>query len=345
MAVAKVSERWAAMSLVPKEEVGLLVDGLARHYQVIGPKQKGKAFVLEKLASGQELRLDYQTSILPPRKALIRPRETMFSFHDNQVETVQDAGPQVLFGLHPCDVHALTLLDQVFSLEYEDPYYAARRQQTYVVALNCTTVGENCFCYLMGTGPTLRDGYDLLLTDLGNEYLVEVGSDAGEELLGHLSLRPAPRVRVVEKEKRLDQVRRQFRQQMEVTEMREVLAGSYNHPAWRELAKDCLGCGNCTMVCPTCFCFQVKDQLELDLNHGQRVREWDSCLLWDYSLVALGHNFRPQLETRLKQRLYHKLYYYEDQIGTPGCVGCGRCVTNCPAGIHPLEVVARLKGE
>lgn len=346
MALAKLSEQKTAMSQARKQDLHRLVAALARDYVVIGPVAKGKASAFEEITSPERLDLSYQTTILPPRKFLQRPRETMFFFRSDGVEETRDARPQVLFGLHPCDVHALAILDQVFTQEYEDHYYLSHRRATYIVALNCTTVGQHCFCHLLGTGPALRTGYDLLLTDLGDEYLIEVGSEAGEQLLAAVDLPPAPRVRVVEKEKRLDQVRRQLRRQADAAEWREVLAGSYYHPVWRKLADECLACGNCTMVCPTCFCFQMRDRLELNLKDGQRFREWDSCLFWEYSLVAMGHNFRAQRESRLKQRLYHKLYYYyEDQIGRPGCVGCGRCVTACPKGISPVDVVASLKGE
>lgn len=348
MAIAKLSDVWMAMGLVGKQEIVHLVDALAQDYQVYGPVARGNVFAFADLSAGDELRLDYQSTILPPRKFFQRPREIMFSFREDVLETFQDIRPQVLFGIHPCDVNALVTLDRVFSLDYPDPYYQERRRNTVVIALNCCTVGDNCYCDIFRTGPALGGGYDLLLTDLGGEYLVEVGSEAGKEILNRFKLRQAPRVKRVEKERKMEEVLRLAREKrpsLVQEEMRQLLAGNYYHAAWEDAADRCLACGNCTMVCPTCFCFSVKDRVNLDLTSGQREREWDSCLFWDYSLVAMGHNFRPRRDTRLKQRLYHKLFYFEEQVGTLGCVGCGRCVDECPKSINPFQVISSLKEE
>ncbi|MCL5038796.1 MAG: 4Fe-4S dicluster domain-containing protein [Firmicutes bacterium] len=333
--------------LLPKKDLSRLVQHLMQRYTVVGPVAKGGEHAFSAITDPAQLTLDYVSSLLPPKKVLHQPFEVLFSFHQEQgvLEEREPARGQVLFGVHPCDVHAIEILDKAYGHEYPDPYYVNRRQNTLIVAANCTKVGDNCFCQSMGTGPDLQKGYDLLLTDLGSQILVEIGSPAGEDLLQQVPLQPAPRVMLVEKEKRLDEARRKFKKRLNTSGLKELLEDNFRHPIWDELRQDCLACGSCTMVCPTCFCYNVVDKLDLNLKSGQRQREWDSCMLLEYAQVAMGHNFRKDRDARIKQRIYHKLAYYEPQFGTLGCVGCGRCIGTCVKHIDITDIMARLGGE
>lgn len=348
MAVNQRVAAAAGLAEVRKQDLPSVLAGLMDEYTVVAPVKKGKkSYSFEPVTKPETVCLDYNTTILPPKKALHRPFQTLFSFRDDQVveESVGPERMQILFGVHPCDVHAIEILDMAYTKEYPDPYYAAYRSSTLIVALNCTSVGENCFCRSMGTGPEAKSGYDLVFTDIGDSYLVEEGSAAGVDLLEKMDLEPSWRVKLVEKEHRLRTAERHFSKKLDTAGLNVLLEENFRHPIWSELKEQCLGCGSCTMVCPTCFCYNVVDQMDLDLKGGKRQREWDSCMLLEYSEVAMGHNFRRDLDARIKQRIYHKLAYYEPQFGTIGCVGCGRCIETCIKGLDITRVIAALRGE
>lgn len=333
-------------ALLEKEMLPSFLEKVGARYPVIGPVAKGKSFSFEVLRSPEEMRLDYDTTILPPKKLFHAPMQTIFFFGEKEVKpAVQEEGKRVLFGIHPCDVNALKVLDVVYTREFTDPYYQQNRANTILVALNCNQPGENCFCQSLGTGPELEAGADLLLTDLGESYLVETESSQGEELLNLGGLPPAPRVLKIAKARQMKKAKAAFKKEIKLSGLEELLLANFDHPLWEELKNNCLSCGSCTMVCPTCFCYSVKDVVDLTLKNGTRERIWDSCMLLEYAAVALGGNFRREREARIKQRLYHKLIYYRLQFDTLGCVGCGRCVTNCLVKIDPTAVVAKLRGE
>jgi len=322
------------------------VETLKKVADVYGPVRKGVQYSFQ-LLEDTRLELDYHTTILPPKKLLHEPFEKLFSFEEDRIEVVQSIPdrPQVILGIHPCDVHAIEILDQVYGGEYEDPYYQRKREQTLLIALNCTTVHESCFCSSLGTGPELKSGYDVLLTDLGDQFLVEVGTPRGAELIAEAGLEPAPRVTLVDKERRLNEARNHLKKRLLTQDLDQLLKDNFRHPVWEELRHECLACGSCTMVCPTCFCYNTVDVLNLDLKSGWRERVWDSCLLLDYAQVAQGMNFRKDRDARIKHRVYHKLVYYEPQFGTLGCVGCGRCIDACIKGIDITEIIRELRGE
>lgn len=348
VAYAKQAE-WEMPQLyhLPQAKLNLFLQELKKNFILIGPVAKGKEFVFAPVSDPADIVLTYQSTLLPPKKVLHLPFEVLFAFHEDQqiIESTPQQQTQIIFGIHPCDVHAIAILDKAYTSEYPDPYYIDKRHNTLLVALNCTEPGENCFCQSLGTGPELKEGYDLLLTDLGNGYLIEVGSARGRDLLQLMDLSPAPRVAMVEKQKAVDNARRKFHKKLNTQALAEVLQENFRHPIWEELMHECLACGSCTMVCPTCFCYNVVDKIDLNLKSGKRQREWDSCMLLEYAQVALGHNFRKDRDARVKQRIYHKLVYYEPQFGTLGCVGCGRCIKTCVKKIDITDVISRLRGE
>jgi ferredoxin len=343
----EVMTQAATIVLLPKKDLKHLVELLTEEFLVFGPVQKRNEHVFERIENADQLSLDYHTTVLPPKKILHRPFETLFSFHEDEgvIDVKQPEEKQILFGVHPCDVHAISILDEAYSHEYEDPYYLSKRKNTLIFALNCSNPGEDCFCSSLGTGPDLKEGFDLAFTDLGDQYLIEVGSEEGQKILDMARLTAAPRVTLVQKEKKLSDGRKKFKKRLLVNDLHDLLAENFRHPIWEELMEKCLACGSCTMVCPTCFCYNVVDKMDLSLKSGERQREWDSCMLLEYAQVALGHNFRKDRDARIKQRIYHKLLYYEPQFGTLGCVGCGRCLHTCVKQIDITEIVNRIRGE
>jgi ferredoxin len=260
---------------------------------------------------------------------------------------VQDAPeppPRYAFlGVRPCDVAAIAIQDRVFTGgAHVDPDYAARRAAAFVVAVHCTEPGGTCFCASMGTGPRAEAGFDLALTELlppdGGEptYLVEVGSERGAEVLADVPTAPAGEAETAEADRRLRAAADRMGRALEVRGLAEALLAAPDHPRWDAVAERCLACGNCTLACPTCFCTTVEDTTDLTGAFAERTRLWDSCFTLDLSYIH-GGPVRPSMRARYRQWATHKLATWEAQFGTSGCVGCGRCITWCPAAIDLTE--------
>lgn len=335
-------------AVLTASELGRLVDVLREQYDVYGPVPKNGKVVFGRVSDPSLLRLDYVTTILPPKKLFYPPVGTLFRFHREQGVIDEPAAPErplALFGVHPCDVAALGLLDRVMDGgEFRDPEYREKRDRTLIVALNCSRPGKYCFCTSFGTGPAAESGYDLALTELDGRYLVEAGTERGKELVERLNLPAAGQADLEEKEARTRAAREAMRRQIRTENLPGTLDRQYDHPIWEQLKNSCLSCGSCTVVCPTCYCFNVWDRVNLDLATGERRISWDSCQLVDFSLVAMGHNFRGDRAARIKQRIYHKLDYWPRQYGAFGCVGCGRCASSCIKHIDIAEIAAQIGG-
>ncbi len=257
-----------------------------------------------------------------------------------------DPEPFVLLGVHPYDVFAISQLDHLFSEENFDIHYMTRREKATIVACDVETPSENVFAGYMGT-ETVETGADILLTKIGDFYLVDMISDKGKALAGVLENAPDADVEDIrEREKLHEQSRTLLRKQElrpAVGYLPQLLGESYEHEVWAEKAELCFSCGSCNLVCPTCYCFDVQDDLNWDLKSGRRFRTWDGCMLSSFALVAGDHNFRSRKADRYRHRYYRKGKYIPEKIGQTGCVGCGRCVTACVANIaNPVEVFNRL---
>ncbi len=260
------------------------------------------------------------------------------------VQDAPDEPPRYAFiGVRPCDVAAIAIQDRVFTGgAHVDPDYAARRAAAFVVAVHCTEPGGTCFCASMGTGPHADAGFDLALTELlppdGGEptYLVEVGSERGAEVLADVPTAAASEAETAEADGRLAAAADRMGRTLEVHGLAEALLAAPDHPRWDAVAERCLACGNCTLACPTCFCSTVEDTTDLTGAFAERTRLWDSCFTLDLSYIH-GGPVRPSLRARYRQWATHKLATWQAQFGTAGCVGCGRCITWCPAAIDLTE--------
>lgn len=261
-----------------------------------------------------------------------------------QMATPADDPPQYAFvGVRGCDLAAIRVQDRTF-LEgpYVDPIYAARRREALIVAVNCTQAASTCFCTSMGTGPRVTDGFDLALTELPAGFVIEIGSQKGADVLARIETREADDSSLeraaIARQQAVDQITRR----LDTHGIRDLLLGNLNHPRWDDVASRCLSCTNCTMVCPTCFCSSVKEVADLQGDHVERQRQWDSCFNFDFSYMN-GGIVRGQIRSRYRQWLTHKLASWIDQFGVSGCVGCGRCITWCPVGIDLTEEVAAIR--
>ncbi len=252
-------------------------------------------------------------------------------------------------GVRSCDLHAVAIQDRVF-LEggHVEPDYAARRLDAFFVAVNCARAGGTCFCVSMDTGPRASGGYDLALTELlderGHRFLVEAGSERGEEVLAALPCTGADPSDVRESLEQSERTAASMGRTMETDGLRELLQDNPDHPRWAEVADRCLSCGNCTMVCPTCFCSTVEDTTDLTGEQAERTRVWDSCFTLEHSYMH-GGSVRRSGSSRYRQWMTHKLSTWIDQFGTSGCVGCGRCITWCPVAIDITEEAAAIRAD
>ncbi len=249
-------------------------------------------------------------------------------------------------GVRACELAALAIHDRVFLQgQFQDPSYQARRAGAFVVAVQCGQAGGTCFCVSMGTGPRCEAGYDLALTEIldgEHRFYVEVGSPEGAEVLAELPSRPVTDEDRRAADQAVGRAAEQMGRKLETAGVRELLLRNLEHPRWDEVAARCLSCGNCTLVCPTCFCSTVEDSTDLRGNVAERRRRWDSCFALDFSYLH-GGAVRGTTRSRYRQWLVHKLATWWDQFGTSGCVGCGRCITWCPVGIDLTEEVAAIR--
>jgi ferredoxin len=262
-------------------------------------------------------------------------------------EGPEEAAKLAFIGVRSCELHAIAVQDKVFlDGKYSDPVYKARRQDNFIVAVNCGHAGGTCFCVSMNTGPKATFGFDLALTevlDAKRHYLVvEVGTKLGAEVLDQVPHKAASAEEKAAAERIVAKTASQMGRTMNTKGIKELLYRNYENPRWDDVAKRCLTCGNCTMVCPTCFCTTVEDVTDLTGEHVERWRKLDSCFTMDFSYIH-GGSVRASPRARYRQWMTHKLATWIDQFGTSGCVGCGRCITWCPVAIDITEEASAIR--
>ncbi len=280
--------------------------------------------------------------LFPPREHLqtVRP-------HDGHV-AVEDAPaeprPVAIVGLRSCDLHAVEVQDRVFTRgPGADERYRSRRESAFLVGVDCSRAGATCFCSSMGTGPSCTVGFDLALTELGSgEFLARAATPVGEEVLGALETQEATEADLAEAAEARERAVASMGRQVETGGIRDLLFANLDNPRWDAVADVCLACGNCTSVCPTCFCHDVVEVADLQGDGARRERQWASCFSLEYSHV-FGSDVRTSRKARYRQWMTHKFAGWIDQFGTSGCVGCGRCITWCPVGIDVTAELAAIR--
>ncbi|MGY1938415.1 4Fe-4S dicluster domain-containing protein [Nocardia gipuzkoensis] len=348
-----------------------LVDVLReRGYRVIGPQVRDGAIVLDELDGGRRLPAGWGVETAPGRYRLHRRDDEAVFAHsagpgswkqflhpprrkvaqlgpDLEMEPVEDTPVRSAFlGVRGCDLTSIAILGQVLGGgAHPDASFTARRKDLFVVAANCTEPGGVCFCASMGTGPGVSAGYDLALTEgidaQGHRFLVDVGSEDGAEILAELTARPADAEEVTNARAAVSAAADRMGREMPEVDIRALLHDSRESSHWQDVASRCFTCGNCTMVCPTCFCTSTEDVTDLTGDHAERWEHWSSCFELDFSYLH-GGSVRQSGESRYRQWISHKLSTWYDQFGSSGCVGCGRCIAWCPAEIDLTAEVARL---
>jgi ferredoxin len=283
----------------------------------------------------------------PPVRMLWQARKS-----DDGFEFVANGGTPphcALIGVRACDLHAIHRLDDIYAGgAVIDDDYQDRRAAAFIVAVNCGKAGNTCFCASLGSGPAVGPGYDLALTELSDDdayrFVVAVGSERGADVLADVPHRAAAEAEIELAEAVVAETAQQMGRTLETAGLKELLYRNVEHPHWDVVAERCLACGNCTMVCPTCFCFTIEDTTDLTGQVAERWRRTDSCFTTAFSFISSG-SIRTSAKARYRQWLTHKLAAWQDQFGSLGCVGCGRCITWCPVGIDITAEVAALRAD
>ena len=327
--------------------VNSMIEGDPR--TVVGVKAKGSKFAFGTLDSAEELRLDYDVTLLPPKNYFLPSLEPLlrYDLSDSTTQEIIQAEPLVIIGIHPYDLIAIEQMDAIFRDTNQDYHYIRKREKSVLIGVNMQNVSPYAFAGSMGTATT-DHGFDLMLTDLGQKYLIEVGTEKGGELLNKYGrFSEADGEAVVEARRIEAEIPSKFQKRINFSpdELPELLEENYDNEIWAKNAEKCLKCGSCNLVCPTCYCFDVQDITELNLKRGERIRTWDGCLLQDFAKVATGENFRGDDAARYRHRFMRKGKYLHDKYGYIACVGCGRCSSAClPDIADPTEVFNTLKG-
>ena len=331
--------------IITKDALAGIIKKISGEMVVYAPIQDEDNVLFKVLEGGEEPCIDYANTKNAPKNFFFPQTETMLRFFRTErgrelSEDTGKAAEAVLFGVRPCDARSFVLLDHVFDdPKYRDPYYIERREKTTVVSLACVEPPySTCFCTSVGGHPMSPEGSDVLLTDLGENYLVEFLTPKGERLLEKMGDLAVADDALEEKKKELyDTAGDKIKSHIPGREIKPWLDENFEHPFWDSIHKSCLACGTCTYFCPTCHCFDITDEVKGDA--GRRIRSWDSCMSWLFTVETSGHNPRSSQKERWRQRLMHKFRYFVDNFDAIACVGCGRCVNSCPVNIDIRKIV------
>jgi NAD(P)H-flavin reductase/formate hydrogenlyase subunit 6/NADH:ubiquinone oxidoreductase subunit I len=329
---------WRSIS---RAEIDLFVRSLMSAYEVVGVQEKRGRLTMERLDDPAALQLEFSPQVHSPKKFLFPNWEKLFSFRLGgkvHLEAEKAAVPRIIFGMHPCDLHAVKVLDDCLFEGEADSAYRAKREATVLIGVDCLP-DEHCFCTSVGADRA-ANGFDLFFHRSGEGYLVQTGSERGERLL----LRHAVKVTTRGEESPLPLQAKPCTEQLDFPPetLAPLLGGVYEHSMWQEIGDRCLGCGACTLLCPTCYCFNVQDQLDINLESGDRVRTWDSCQFDQFTRISGGTEFRSDQADRQRHRFFRKYKYLWEKHERTACVGCGRCSRECLAKIAPVKVLNRL---
>lgn len=361
--------------IIDSKELQKLFDTLiSRGYTTIGPTLKDQAITLDEIRSTKQLPAGWTDEQNGGKYRLVkRNDEAWFGYtltpaswkgylHSPAIKLwsakrngkgfdVTDVKPEsrkyAFIGVRACELQAIAIQDKVFyGADYQDPSYAGKRENAFMVAVQCSVAGHNCFCTSMQSGPKATKNYDIALTEIldgtHHYFVAESGTDLGTEILREVSSSIAEPEQVKRAENVVENTVSQISKNLNTTSLKEVLNRNTENKIWDAVAKRCLSCANCTMVCPTCFCTTVEDVTDLSGEHAERWKKWDSCFTVRFSYIH-GGSIRSTPKARYRQWMMHKLSNWSDQFGMDGCVGCGRCITWCPVGIDLTEEAAAIR--
>jgi len=333
-----------------KEGLKSLLAGIISSYEMFGPRKvDDMTYDFVAVSKPEQIDLNYKKTTLPPAKKLLFPSyESLVNFNFGEkieVTPLVESRQKVLFGISPWDLNGMNFLDRIFSTDFIDDNYIAKRKKLIVIGYD-TEPSDSNFALSMGA-EYATGGFDLFISNLGKKYFVRVATPAGDSILqSFANVSDATSEDFALYNKFMENYRKKFKVKVDLSQFHDSFEAVYsNNELWEKLAKSCFSCGSCNLVCPTCFCFNVRDDMLINLREGVKTREWDSCMIPEYGLVAGSHNFRPTNSNRLKQRYRCKLKTFVDKFETYSCVGCGRCVDACLAKINIYEDINSIKKE
>ncbi len=332
---------------ITKKEFKIFVNNLIKdkYYDVIGVKEKGIRYVFGPLENANDLRLDYDVTILPPKKYFLPQYEKLMDFDLTKSFDVKKNNlvkPMILIGVHPYDIIAIEQTDKLYLDSQKDDFYKKRRENIVIIGVDVQKISPKSFAGSMNTHVT-DSGFDLMITNLRDSYTIIIGSKKGKNLLDkHGNTKSADSTDI----KKIHDIRKkilsQYNRKLKIPkkEWSNVLVANYDHPIWEKRSEKCMECSSCTMVCPTCYCYDVFEDVSLNLKDGNRIRTWDGCLIRDFTKIGSGEVFRDDISKRYRHRFYRKGNYLPERYGFVACVGCGRCGTACLPNIaDPCDLI------
>jgi sulfite reductase subunit B len=336
------------IKIIKKQDFDVFLNNLLddEAYEIVGVKSKQNKFVFDTLHTASELRLDYDVTLLPPKKYFLPQYEKLMDYNLKKEFDVEDnlaSQKRIIIGMHPYDIIALEQMDKVYLDSQEDDFYKKRRENTIIIGSDIQNVSPRSFAKSMNTNITDR-GFDLLLSLIDDNYAVTIGSKKGEELLDKYAKTISANESDIKKiNQTRDQISKKYNKSINSKKNQEwgkLLSANYDNALWEEKSRKCMECGSCIMVCPTCYCYDIQDSVSLNLENGERIRTWDGCLLRDFTAVAGNEVFRDDIKDRYRHRFYRKGNYLPARYGFIACVGCGRCGTAClPDIADPCNVI------
>ncbi|HID60524.1 MAG TPA: hypothetical protein EYP46_01525 [Hadesarchaea archaeon] len=339
--------------LVSKGDFLELIDGMIENgKEVVAPVKQENQANFKRIKSTKDILWSGPQTVISPKGFVFPQEEELIEYEVEDgiwVGSKVEAKSTVLLGIHPCDINGIALLDKVFAEKNLDENYLKKRESATIIGVECLTpCSPESFCYRKGS-VLPWDGFDLFLTDVGDDFFVEVGSEAGKTLISGISRKTiqsdAKKLKKIREKRDNLFAKKQRKLKPKLEELPKLLKENYDSPIWDERGAKCFGCGSCNMVCPTCYCFDVRDCVEINLKKGSRSRFWDGCMLTDFTRIASGEIFREERGARLRHRTNRKDFYLFEKWGRTFCTGCGRCGKACLTKIvDPLDIENELYG-
>ncbi|MHA1268479.1 MAG: 4Fe-4S dicluster domain-containing protein [Candidatus Helarchaeota archaeon] len=335
--------------ILNKKDFPKLFNEMLNENQVYAPVNNDNIISFKKISSIDQIYTEYFNSKIPPKNILFPQKEVLFKFKklDNKIELINippvNEKTIILF-IRPCDARSIKLLEIIFaSGKFKDNIFMERKKNTLMIGLACNSPRSTCFCSSVGLSPFYDKDVDIFFVDLNDRYYIRGVSEKGIKFLDSISWLENANANDIKEVKMLSEKSKGLiKTELDLNEIDKTLDNIYDNQIWDELSISCLGCGTCSFLCPTCSCFDVVDE-QITKNTGQRVRIWDTCQFCLFSLHGSGHNPRPGKKERIRQRIFHKFNYYIKNYNLFGCVGCGRCIINCPDNSDLREDLKKIK--